>query len=82
MSSHLFNVAGKNVLITGGSRGIGLMIADSFAKAGANIFLTSRDANACRNVADQIPFAATLGVNFSSGGAPVVRLRIASIAKH
>ena len=54
MSSHLFNVAGKNVLITGGSRGIGLMIADSFAKAGANIFLTSRDANACRSAAETI----------------------------
>lgn len=54
MSSHLFNVAGKNILITGGSRGIGLMIANSFFKAGANIFLTSRDANACKSAGEFI----------------------------
>jgi NAD(P)-dependent dehydrogenase (short-subunit alcohol dehydrogenase family) len=44
----LFSVAGKNVLITGGSRGIGLMIAQGFAAAGANVVLTSRDESACR----------------------------------
>ena len=54
MSSHLFNVAGKNILITGGSRGIGLMIANSYFKAGANIFLTSRDANACKSAGEFI----------------------------
>jgi len=50
----LFNVAGKNVLITGSSRGIGLMIAKGFACAGANIYLTSRDPKACQEAADLI----------------------------
>ena len=50
----LFSVAGKNVLITGGSRGIGLMIAQGYVAAGANVVLTSRDENACRDAISQI----------------------------
>ena len=49
--SSLFSVAGKNVLVTGGSRGIGLMIAGTFAKHGANVLLTSRDPKACAEAA-------------------------------
>jgi NAD(P)-dependent dehydrogenase (short-subunit alcohol dehydrogenase family) len=50
----LFSVAGKNVLVTGGSRGIGLMIASTFFRHGANVLLTSRDAKACQEAADSI----------------------------
>ena len=50
----LFSVAGKNVLITGGSRGIGLMIAQGYVAAGANVVLTSRDETACRHAISQI----------------------------
>ena len=50
----LFSVAGKNVLITGSSRGIGLMIASGFASAGANVLITSRDESACREAAESI----------------------------
>lgn len=50
--SSLFSVAGKNVLITGGSRGIGFMIASGYASAGANILLTSRDLKACQEAAE------------------------------
>jgi NAD(P)-dependent dehydrogenase (short-subunit alcohol dehydrogenase family) len=53
-SSTLFSVAGKNVLITGGSRGIGLMIAKGFAQSGANVLLTSRDEKACSEAASSI----------------------------
>jgi hypothetical protein len=52
--SHLFSVSGKNVLITGGSRGIGLMIAKAFVQAGANVLLTSRSEEACREAAQDI----------------------------
>jgi len=54
MSSKLFAVTGKNVLVTGGSRGIGFMIASGFASAGANVLLTSRDENACREASKLI----------------------------
>ena len=50
----MFTVVGKNVLVTGGSRGIGLMIASGFASAGANVLLTSRDEKACRQAAESL----------------------------
>ncbi len=37
-------VVGKVVLITGGSRGLGLAMAESFGRAGARLVLTARDA--------------------------------------
>jgi NAD(P)-dependent dehydrogenase (short-subunit alcohol dehydrogenase family) len=53
-ASNLFSVTGKNVLVTGSSRGIGLMIASGFASSGANVLITSRDENACREAAEHI----------------------------
>ena len=53
-ASSLFSVTGKNVLVTGGSRGIGFMIAKGFAQAGANVLLTSRDEKACAAAASEI----------------------------
>jgi gluconate 5-dehydrogenase len=40
----LFDLTGKTALITGGSRGLGLQIAESLGEAGAKIVLTSRKA--------------------------------------
>jgi len=42
MSDELFSVAGQNVLVTGGSRGIGRAIAAGFSKRGANVLICSR----------------------------------------
>lgn len=52
--SALFSVAGKNVLVTGGSRGIGLMIVKGFLNAGANVLLTSRSEEACKEAVDSV----------------------------
>ncbi len=46
-SSRLFDIAGKNAVVTGGSRGIGLMIARGLLEAGANVIISSRKADAC-----------------------------------
>lgn len=53
-TTNLFSVAGKNVLVTGSSRGIGFMIASGFVSAGANVLITSRDEKACREAVESI----------------------------
>ena len=40
----LFDLNGKTALVTGGSRGLGLQIAEALGEAGARIMLTSRKA--------------------------------------
>ncbi|GLW08448.1 3-oxoacyl-ACP reductase [Microtetraspora sp. NBRC 13810] len=41
---NLFSVEGKTVVVTGGSRGIGRMIAEGFVQAGAKVYISSRKA--------------------------------------
>ncbi|MBW4705718.1 MULTISPECIES: glucose 1-dehydrogenase [unclassified Micromonospora] len=50
----LFSVDGKTVLVTGGSRGIGLMIARGFVRAGATVVISSRKADVCEAVAKEL----------------------------
>ena len=43
----LFGVEGKVAVVTGGTRGIGLMIARGLLQAGARVYISSRKADAC-----------------------------------
>ncbi|MDO5641985.1 MAG: SDR family oxidoreductase [Paracoccus sp. (in: a-proteobacteria)] len=49
-----FGLAGKRVLITGASRGIGRAMALGFARAGADLILAARDTHALQGLADEI----------------------------
>jgi len=55
----LFSIAGKVALVTGGSRGIGLMIARGYVEAGAKVYVSSRKASACEEVATELSRAGT-----------------------
>jgi NAD(P)-dependent dehydrogenase (short-subunit alcohol dehydrogenase family) len=52
--SNLFSVQGKVALVTGGSRGIGEMIARGLVAGGARVYISSRKADACKQLADEL----------------------------
>ncbi len=65
-TSNLFSLAGRVALVTGGSRGIGRMIAEGFLAQGARVYIASRKADACEKTAREL----------SKGGAACVALPV------
>ena len=54
MWNDLFSLKGRTALITGGSRGIGKMIARGFIARGAKVYISSRKADVCEATAKEL----------------------------
>ena len=51
----MFDLTGKNAIITGSSKGIGKSIALAMAKQGANVVISSRKVDVCDATAEEEP---------------------------
>ncbi len=49
-----FDLTGKVIVVTGGSRGLGLAMAHAFAEHGADVVIASRKLDACEEVAAEL----------------------------
>jgi NAD(P)-dependent dehydrogenase (short-subunit alcohol dehydrogenase family) len=49
-----FDLSGKVALVTGGSRGLGFEMAKGFAGQGADVIVTSRDAESCQKAVAEV----------------------------
>ena len=68
MKNSPFDLSGQVAVITGSSRGIGRASAELLARLGAKVVISSRKADACKEVAD--------GINKAGGDAHVIACNI------
>ena len=80
----LFSLSGRSALVTGGSRGIGRMIAAGFLKAGARaVYISSRKADACDATARELSSLGTcVSLPADVSDAQGVQALVAAYAKH
>jgi NAD(P)-dependent dehydrogenase (short-subunit alcohol dehydrogenase family) len=66
---NLFDIAGKVALVTGGSRGIGEMIATGYVANGAKVYISSRKKSACDEIAARLSKTGTcISLPYDLGG--------------
>ena len=81
----LFGAAGKHVVVTGGSRGIGRMIAGGFVEAGATVYISARKADACNATAEELDSAGPgrcVSIPADLSGRAGVEALVAGVGEH
>ena len=74
----LFDLSGKTAVVTGGTRGIGLMMARGLLEAGARVYISSRKADACAAAAAELADYGTVEAVPADLSAEAECLRLAS----
>jgi NAD(P)-dependent dehydrogenase (short-subunit alcohol dehydrogenase family) len=79
----LFSLKGRVALITGGSRGIGKMIAEGFVRDGVKVYISARKADACNATAKELSKLGTcIGLPVDASGADGAKKMAAAYLAH
>jgi NAD(P)-dependent dehydrogenase (short-subunit alcohol dehydrogenase family) len=73
MLNHLFDLSGRSVLLTGGSRGLGKAMASAMVHAGADIMIVGRDAATLARAANEMKRTSDGKVEYAAGDLTVRR---------
>ena len=80
MIDRLFDLSGRQAVVTGGAQGLGRMIVEGLVAAGASVVLTSRDAAAAATAAEEIELERCIGLG-ADLGAPEGAVALAEAIK-
>jgi NAD(P)-dependent dehydrogenase (short-subunit alcohol dehydrogenase family) len=79
----LFSLAGRTALITGGSRGIGRMIAEGFLHQGATVYISARKGGALEETAKELSkIGPCIALTLDASGADGAKKMAALYLKH
>jgi NAD(P)-dependent dehydrogenase (short-subunit alcohol dehydrogenase family) len=79
----LFSLQGRTALITGGSRGIGEMMAEGFLRAGAKVYISARKAGPCEATARRLAeYGTCIALPVDAAGADGARNMAARYLEH
>jgi len=79
----IFSVRNKVAVVTGGTRGIGLMIAEGLVKAGARVYIASRKSKACAEAAaDLAQHGHCIGIEADVSSIAGCERLVAAVAAH
>jgi NAD(P)-dependent dehydrogenase (short-subunit alcohol dehydrogenase family) len=82
-TTRLFSLEGRSALVTGGSRGIGRMIAEGFLAQGARVYISARKAEACDQTARELSaFGPCVSLPADVSTVEGARALVAAYAKH